>query len=109
MTRRNSTTTYGITGLTNGTNLSTGGTGYLTSSNNSTRTLSYAGSLVLSNNNQTITFTVTGSCSGSSCASSVSTTPSSGAFQYQPDTDLRDLAGNAPSTSTITAASTVMF
>ncbi len=108
LTRRNSTTTWGISGLTNGTNLTTGGTGYLTSSLFSTRTNNYAGTLALSNNNQTITFTVTGSCSGT-CGSSVSTTPSSGAFQFVPATTLRDLAGNAPSTSTVTAVSTVMF
>jgi hypothetical protein len=102
---RSNNTTYAITGLTNGAR-TTGTTGYLTSSG-STRTVTFAGRLALSNGNRTITFTVTGSCSGS--CSSQSTTPRSGAFQFVPATTLRDRAGNAPSTSSVTASSQVMF
>jgi hypothetical protein len=105
--RSNGTTSYNISGVTDG-NESTGGSGYLTSSFTS-RTLNYAGSVALSNNNTTITFTVTGTCTGSSCGSA-STSPSSGTIQYTANTSLRDLAGNAPSTSTVSASSSgVMF
>jgi hypothetical protein len=105
---RNSNTSWGISGLTDGT-LTTGSTNYLQNPPIfSTYTVTFAGSLALSNNNQTITFTVTGNCSGSQCGSMTSTT-SNGQFQYRPDPDLRDMAGNAPSTSTVTATSTVMF
>jgi hypothetical protein len=102
---RTSNTTYGITGVTNG-QRTTGSTGYLSSSGG-TRTVTYAGTLTLGNGNRTVTFTVTGPCGGS--CSGLSTTPRSGAFSYVPATTLRDLAGNAPSTSSITASSQVMF
>ena len=103
MSRSNGNTSYSISGLTDGSQ-TTGATGYITSSSFSTRTLSYAGTLTLSNNNQTVTFTVTGTCTGSSCGSAT-TSPSSGTYQFTPDTDLRDLAGNAPSTTTVNASS----
>jgi hypothetical protein len=102
MSRSNGNTSYNISGLTDG-NETTGAGGYITSSF-STRTLNYAGTLALSNNNQTVTFTVTGTCTGSSCGSAT-TSPVSGTYQYTPDTDLRDLAGNAPSNSTVNASS----
>ncbi len=102
MSRSFSNTSYSISGLTDGSR-TTGASGYVTSSI-STRTLNYAGTLALSNDNQTITFTVTGTCTGSSCGSAT-TSPSSGTYQYKPDTDLRDLAGNAPSTTTVNASS----
>jgi hypothetical protein len=105
LTRGNGNTNWGISGLTNGTN-TTGSTNYLTGGGGN-RTVTFTGTLTLSNNNQTITFTVTGACSGS-CGSLTSTT-NSGQFQYTPATSLRDLAGNAPSNTEITAASTVMF
>jgi hypothetical protein len=105
---RNSNTQWGISGLTDG-NSTTGSANYLPNPPLfSTYTVSFTGTLVLSNNNQTITFTVTGSCNGSQCPNMTSTT-TNGQFQFEPDTDLRDMAGNAPSSSTITAASTVMF
>lgn len=106
LSRSNGNTSWGITGLSEG-NFTTGSTNYLSSSG-STRTITFAGSLALSNNNQTITFTVTGACSGSACSSQTSTT-NNGAFQFEPENNLQDVAGNGVSTSTITAASTVMF
>jgi hypothetical protein len=100
------TTNWGISGLSQGTR-TTGAGGYLTTGFSS-RTVTYAGTLTLSNNNQTVTFTVTGSCSGS--CGNVSTSPASGAFQYVPANTLRDVAGNAPATTVITASpATVMF
>jgi hypothetical protein len=102
MSRGFGNTSYNISGLTDG-NETTGAGGYITSSF-STRTLNYAGTLALSNNNQTVTFTVTGTCTGSSCGSAT-TSPSSGTYQYTPSTSLRDLAGNAPSTTTVNASS----
>ena len=63
LSRSNGNTSWGISGLTDGTH-TTGGTGYLTSNFPQTRTITYAGSLALSNNNQTVTFTITGACSG---------------------------------------------
>ena len=62
LSRSNGNTSYGISGLTNGL-LTTGGNGYLTSAG-TTRTITFAGSLVLSNQNRTVTFTVTGACAG---------------------------------------------
>lgn len=103
ISRSLNTTNYGISGLTNGTR-TTDADGYLNSNGTS---VTYAGTLVLSNNNQTVTFTVTGACAGS--CGNVITTPDAGNFQYVPATTLRDLAGNAPSTSTITSSSTVLF
>jgi hypothetical protein len=85
--------------------VTTGGTGYLTSSG-TTRTITYAGSLVLSNSNRTVTFTVTGACAGTCTARS--TTAQQGQFQYSPATTLRDLAGNA-ATGTVSATRQVMF
>ncbi len=105
LSRSNSTTSYGISGLTNGLR-STGGTGYLTSSI-STRTVTFAGTQTISADNKTLTFTVTGACAGTCTA--LATTPSNGAFQYVPATALQDIAGNAASTSTITASSQVIF
>ena len=106
LSRGNGNTNWGISGLTDGTD-TTGSTNYLSSSGGGTRTVTFSGTLTLSNNNQTITFTVTGACSGS-CSSPTSTT-NNGSYRYTPATTLRDLAGNAPSTNTITASSTVMF
>jgi hypothetical protein len=105
LSRSNSTTSYGISGLTNGLR-TTGGSGYLTSSF-STRTVTFAGNQTISADGKTLTFTVTGACAGTCTA--LSTTPSSGAFQYVPATALQDIAGNAASTSTVTAASSVIF
>jgi hypothetical protein len=105
LTRSNGTTSYAVTGLTNG-NRSTGSTGYLTSSS-TTRTVSYAGTLTLGNGNRTVTFRVTGACSGSCTA--VSSTASSGAIAFVANPALRDLAGNAPTTSSVSTSSTVMF
>jgi beta-glucanase (GH16 family) len=105
LSRARNNTSYGISGLTSGLR-TTGTSGYLTSSS-STRTISFAGTLSLSNGNRTVTFTVTGSCSGACGAQSG--TPRSGAFQFVPAPALRDLAGNAPSTSSVTAPSQVMF
>jgi beta-glucanase (GH16 family) len=105
LSRSNGSTSYRITGLTNGLR-TTGAGGYLTSSS-STRTVGYAGTLGLSNGNRTVTFTVTGACTGS--CSSLSTAARSGAFQYASATTLRDVAGNAPSTSAVTAAPQVLF
>jgi hypothetical protein len=105
LSRANGNTSYGISGLTDGTR-TTGTTGYLTSSI-STRTVTFAGALDLSADGRTVTFTVTGACTGT--CTSLSTTPRSGSFQYRPATTLRDLAGNAPSTSTVTASSQTMF
>ena len=105
LSRSNGSTSYGISGLTNGLR-TTGSTGYLTSSG-STRTVTFSGTLVLSNSNKTVTFKVTGACAGSCTA--LSTTKVSGAYQYVPATTLRDVAGNAPSTSTITASSQTIF
>jgi hypothetical protein len=99
-------TSYAIPGLVNGTR-TTNATGYV-SLGVTTRTLNYAGTLTLSNNNQTVTFTVTGGCTGSSCGSAT-TSPSSGGFQYQGSSSLRDVAGNTASNSNVNAASTVMF
>ena len=102
MSRGSGNTSYGISGLTDG----TGPPAPRATSRAAlpTRTLKFAGTLALSNNNQTVTFTVTGTCTGSSCGSAT-TAASSGTYQYTPDTDLRDLAGNAPSTSTVNASS----
>ena len=105
LSRSNGTTSYGISGLTNGLR-TTGGSGYLTSSG-TTRTVTFTGTLVLSNSNKTVTFKVTGACAGSCTA--LSTSPSSGAYQYVPATTLTDVAGNAASTTTITASSQVIF
>ena len=98
-------TSYGISGLTNGLR-STGTTGYLGLSFG-TRTVTFDGTLALSSDGLTVTFTVTGACAGS--CSGLSTTPRSGSFQYVSAPTLRDLAGNAPSTSSVTASSQVMF
>ena len=106
LSRGNGNTSYGISGLTNGNSLTTGSGNYLTNGGG-TRTVTFTGTLALSNNDQTVTFTVTGGCSGS-CGNLTSTT-TNGQFQFIPATTLKDLAGNAPSTSTITASSTVMF
>jgi hypothetical protein len=105
LSRASKNTSYGITGLTNGLR-DTGATGYVTS-NGSTRTVTFAGTLALSNNNRTVTFTVTGPCAGS--CSALSTTPRSGSLQFVAAPTLRDLAGNAPSTSSVSASSQVMF
>ncbi len=105
LSRSNSTTSYGISGITNGLR-TTGGTGYLTSSV-STRTVTYAGTQTISADGKTLTFTVTGACAGSCTA--LATAPSSGAFQYVPATALQDIAGNAASNATITASSQVIF
>jgi hypothetical protein len=105
LSRSNNNTSYRITGLTDGTR-TTGASGYLSSSS-STRSVSFAGTFALSNGNRTITFTVTDSCTGS--CSALSTTPRSGAFQFVPATTLRDVAGNVPSTSSVTASSRVIF
>jgi hypothetical protein len=104
---RSGNTTYGISGLTSG-QLSTGNTGYLTQppNNSTTYTVTYAGTLTLSNGNKTVTFTVTGACAGS--CSSLSSSAVSGAFTFTPNTALQDPAGNA-ATGTITASSQVMF
>ncbi len=74
LSRSNGTTSYGISGLTNGLR-TTGGSGYLTSSG-TTRTVTFTGTLVLSNSNKTVTFTVTGACAGTCTA--LSTTASRG-------------------------------
>jgi chitodextrinase len=100
-----SNTTYAISGLTNG-NMTTGTGGYLGFSF-STLQVTFGGTLTLSNDNKTVTFTVTGACSGS--CSSLSSSASSGAYQFVGATSLRDVAGNAPTTSTFTASSQVLF
>jgi hypothetical protein len=105
LARSNGNTSYGITGLTNGLR-TTGAAGYLGSSP-TTRFITFTGSLVLSNSNKTVTFTVTGACAGQ-CSARIST-KSAGAFQFVPATTLRDVAGNAPATTVITAPSQVMF
>ncbi len=105
LSRSNGVTSYGISKLTNGLR-STGGTGYLGSATK-TRTVTFTGTLVLSNANKTVTFKVTGACAGT-CGARIAT-KQSGAFRFVPATTLRDVAGNAPSTASITAASTVMF
>ena len=105
LSRSNGTTSYGISGLTNGLR-TTGASGYLTSSG-TTRTVTFTGTLVLSNSNKTVTFKITGACAGSCTA--LSTSPSSGAYQFVPATTLTDVAGNAASTTTITASSQVIF
>jgi hypothetical protein len=98
-------TTWGVNGLTNG-QLSTGTTGYLKKPSFGTTTVTYAGTLALSNGNTTVTFTVTGACSGS--CSNVTTTAASGSWVFTPTATLRDLANNA-ATGTRTASSSVMF
>jgi beta-glucanase (GH16 family) len=105
LSRSRSNTSYKITGLTNGTP-TTGAAGYLTSAS-STRTVSFPGTLALSADGRTVTFTVTGRCSGS--CSALATTPRAGAFQLAAASTLKDLAGNAASTSSVTAPSQVMF
>ena len=103
---RTGSTTWGVSGLTNG-QLSTGATGYVKQpSGTTTYTVTYAGTLALSNNNTTVTFTVTGACGGS--CTQVSTTASSGSWVYTPATTLKDRAGNT-ATGTRTASSSVMF
>lgn len=105
-----STTNYGISGLTDGL-FSTGSGNYWSGTSFSTRSATWAGTLTLSNNNQTVTFTVTGACvgSGTNCTS-MSTTTSTGGIQFEGATTLRDIAGNAPTTSTFTTSpSTVLF
>ncbi len=105
LSRATGNTSYGISGLTNGLR-STGTNGYLTSSFR-TQTVTFAGTLALSSDARTVTFTVTGACAGT--CSALAPTPRSGAFQFVAAPTLRDLAGNAPSTSTVTASSQVMF
>jgi beta-glucanase (GH16 family) len=105
LSRARDNTSYKITGLTNG-SATTGTTGYLTSSS-STRTVSYAGTLALSTDGRTVTFTVTGSCTGT--CSALASTSKAGAFQFSAASTLKDVAGNAASTSSVTAASQVMF
>ena len=105
LSRSSGVTSYAISGLTNGLR-STGAAGYLGSSIG-TRTVTFAGALVLSNSNKTVTFKVTGACTGS-CSARIAT-KQSGAFQFVPAPTLRDVAGNAPAKTVITAASTVMF
>jgi hypothetical protein len=106
LSRSKSTTSYGISGLTNGLR-TTGASGYLTSSG-TTRTVTFTGTLVLSNANRTVTFTVTGACAGT--CSALSTSASSGKYQYVPAPTLTDAAGNPAATTTITAAaSQVIF
>ena len=100
-----SDTTYAISGLTDG-NMTTGAGGYFGFSL-STRQVQFGGTLTLSADGLTVTFTVTGSCSGD--CSNMTSSPSSGAYQYRPASSLRDLAGNAPSTATFTAPSQVIF
>ena len=100
-----SNTQWGISGLTDGMN-TTGSGNYLNSSFG-TKTVTFGGTLTLSNNNQTITFTVTGACSGS-CASLTSTT-TNGQYIYEGNPSLRDIAGNEVSGSDVAANSTVMF
>ena len=103
---RSGNTTWAVNGFTNG-SLSTGNTGYLKQPGfGSTYTVTFAGTVALSNGNRTVTFTVTGGCGGSSCAQ-LSTTAVSGSWSYTPATTLRDLAGNA-ATGTRTTSS-VMF
>jgi chitobiase/beta-hexosaminidase-like protein len=105
LSRQNSSnTTYAISGLTNGA-LTTGAGNYLSTASGN-KSVTYAGSFGLSNNNQTVTFTVTGTCAGS--CSSVTSTTSSGAFSFTPATSIKDVAGNGAS-GTTTASSTVMF
>jgi hypothetical protein len=105
LSRQNSSnTTYAISGLTNGA-LTTGSGNYLSTASG-TKTVTYAGTFALSNNNQTVTFTVTGACSGS--CSSVTSTTTSGAFSFTPASTVKDVAGNSAS-GTTTASSTVMF
>jgi hypothetical protein len=105
LSRSNGLTSYAITGLTSGL-LSTGGSGYLGSSA-ATRTVTFRGTLTLSNGNRTVTFTVTGACAGA-CSARIST-KIPGAFKFKPASSLRDLAGNPPATTTHTAAAQVMF
>jgi hypothetical protein len=102
---RTGNTTWGVNGFTNG-QLSTGATGYLGRPNSGSYTVTYAGTLALSNGNTTVTFTVTGACSGS--CSNVTTSPSAGSWVFTPTATLRDMANNA-ATGTRTAASSVLF
>jgi hypothetical protein len=104
LSRSNGNTSYGISGLTNGL-ATTGATGYLTSAG-TTRTVTFAGSLALSNQNRTVTFTVTGGCAGSCTA--LSTVARSGRFSFTAAPSLVDLAGNA-ATGTTLATNQVMF
>jgi hypothetical protein len=99
-------TTYAISGLTNGAQ-DTGKTGYLSLPSGTTvYTVSFAGTLTMSNANRTVVFTVTGACSGS-CAA-LSTSVVSGGWKYAPATTLKDLAGNT-ATGSYTSSSTAMF
>jgi hypothetical protein len=101
---RSGSTTWAVNGFTNGA-LSTGTTGYLRQPpNGSTYTVTYTGSIVLSNANKTVTFTVTGACAGS--CTQLSTTAASGTWSYTPATTLRDLAKNA-ATGTRTTSSVI--
>ncbi len=68
--RSNGVTSYSISRLTNGFR-TTGGTGYLGASP-TMRSVTFTGTLVLSNANKTVTFTVTGPCAGS-CAARTAT------------------------------------
>jgi hypothetical protein len=103
---RTGNTTWAVNGFTNGA-LSTGNTGYLRQPNfGSTYTVTYAGTLALSNTNRTVTFTVTGACGGS--CTQLNTTAASGSWVFTPATSLRDVAGNT-ATGTLTSSSTVMF
>ena len=99
---RTGNTTWGVSGLT-AAGLSTGNVGYLRQPpNGSTYTVTYAGTITLSNANRTVTFTVTGACGGS--CTQLSTTAVSGTWSFTPATTLKDPAGNtATGTRTTTS------
>ena len=102
VTRRAGNTTWGVSGLTTA-GLSTGNVGYLRQPpSGSTYTVTYAGTITLSNANRTLTFTVTGACGGS--CTQLSTTAVSGTWSFTPAAALRDPAGNtATGTRTTTS------
>jgi chitodextrinase len=103
-----SNTTYSISGLMTST-LTTGATGYIVQPTSGTRTVTYPGSITLSEDRTVVTFTVSGECAGTSCGF-LNPTPSAGAWSFRSSNLLRDVAGNGASTSTITAVDpTPMF
>lgn len=107
MVRKSSgNTTYAISGLTNGAQ-DTGKAAYLTQPPSGTvHTVTFAGTLSMTNGNRTIVFTVTGGCAGS-CAALASVVINGG-WKYAPATTLKDPAGNTAS-GTFTSTSTAMF
>ena len=86
----------------------TGTGGYINGTAFSTRTLTYAGTLTLSNNNSDRHVHGDGNVRREQLRLGIDLAGVR-AFQFRPATSLRDVAGNAPSATTTNAASTVMF